>query len=338
MSAARTDAQNLLSIRNLRCAFELEDHRKLEAIRGIDLAVRDREIFGIVGESGSGKSVTMKTVARMLPANARVACDEMIFDGRDMTALSERDMRAIRGRDIAIIFQDPMTSLDPLRRVDQHIREVLRRHRGLDGAQAKAETLELLRLVGIPSPRERMRQYPHELSGGLRQRVLIAMALACQPKLLIADEPTTALDTTIQAQILDLIKSLQQRIEMSVVLITHDFGVVANLCHRVAVMYGGMMMELGTVDDLFERPLHPYTRALLRSIPSIDETDDHHTRRLTPIQGQPPSIWELPPGCPFAARCADARAACLSRVPDIRESLPGHFVRCALADAAEAGR
>ena len=260
--------------------------------------------------------------------------ERLAFAGRDLQKLPEESLRAIRGRDISMIFQDPMTSLNPLKRVDRHIIEVLLHHGYAGRRQAREEALVLLRRVGIPSAETRMRQYPHELSGGMRQRVLIAMALACRPKLLIADEPTTGLDVTIQAQILALIRGLQRTSGMAVVLITHDLGVVANLCHRVAVMYGGLIMEIGPVEDIFYRPLHPYTRALLRSVPAIhrtrrqDQGPGSGQDRLVAIEGQPPSASQLPPGCPFAPRCTRAGPDCGESLPLMAAHGHGRSARC----------
>ncbi|MDR2071287.1 MAG: ABC transporter ATP-binding protein [Treponema sp.] len=316
----------LLELRGLRCVFTLEG-RQVEVLRGVNLTLRQGEILGLVGESGSGKTLTMRSVIRMLPRNAAVEAENLIFAGTDLRELPEESLRSIRGKDISMIFQDPMTSLNPLKRVDRHIMEVLLHHGYSDRRQARQEALALLQRVGIPSAETRMRQYPHELSGGMRQRVLIAMALACKPKLLIADEPTTGLDVTIQAQILALIRTLQQKDGMAVVLITHDLGVVATLCHRVAVMYGGLILETGPVDDIFARPLHPYTRALLRSVPAIHQGRERQGR-LTAIEGQPPPARHIPPGCPFAPRCKSAGPDCGESLPPMEDYGPDHSARC----------
>ncbi len=304
-------AGDLLRVRNLRTTFHA--HRSLvKAVRGVDLTVREGDFLAVVGESGSGKSVTMKSVMGLMPDNADVEADELTFCGRDMLAMSDEERRRMRGGEIAMIFQDPMTSLDPLRTIGKHLREVLKRHRGLTGAAADAEAVRVLGQVGIPSPEQRLSQYPHEFSGGMRQRVLIAMALCCQPKLLIADEPTTALDVTIQAQILDLLRRLRDEAGMSVVLISHDLGVVANVCNRVAVMYGGVIMETGTVDDIFLRPRHPYTRALLGAVPN---PADRRHGRLVSIPGSAPSLVDPPDGCPFADRCTYTCDRCRQAMP-----------------------
>jgi oligopeptide/dipeptide ABC transporter ATP-binding protein len=267
--------------------------------------------------------MTMRSIIRILPRNARVEAERLVFDGRDIRDQTERSLAALRGKDISMIFQDPMTSLNPLKRVGDHITEVLRRHGGMGAPQARKEAAALLERVGIPASSEPLGRYPHELSGGMRQRVLIAMALACRPKLLIADEPTTALDVTIQAQILALIRALQEKDRMTVVLITHDLGVVASLCHRVAVMYAGLLMEVGPVDEIFARPLHPYTQALLRSIPGIHRDRDKQSRLLA-IEGQPPSMLRPPPGCPFAPRCARAVPECANALPPMHAYPSGH--------------
>ncbi len=325
--------KTLLRVSNLNTYFNVLGQR-LHAVRGMDLTVREGEILGIVGESGSGKSVTMKSIIRMLPGSASVTAGSVSFEGEELLAKSEEDMRRLRGNAITMIFQDPMTSLNPLKTVGFHIMEVLRRHRGLSGPQARAEALTLLDKVGVPSPRERLDQYPHEFSGGMRQRVLIAMALACKPRLLIADEPTTALDVTIQAQILKLIAELQRSEGMSVVLITHDLGVVASLCHRVCVMYGGMAMEEGDIDDIFYQTAHPYTRALLASTPARALESGS---RLVPIRGYAPSLMSLPPGCPFAPRCAFKQEKCGAAVPEMVSLSPTHRMRCVLRPEAVHG-
>ncbi|AEF85379.1 dipeptide transport ATP-binding protein DppD [Treponema primitia ZAS-2] len=317
---------NLLEIRNLRCSLDMEG-RRVEVVRGIDLSIKAGEILGIVGESGSGKTMTMRSVIRILPQNALVEADELSFNGLDLRVQTEKSLEDIRGSEISMIFQDPMTSLNPLKRIGDHITEVLLRHRDITMRAAREEAVALLERVGIPSAGERMRQYPHELSGGMRQRVLIAMALACRPRLLIADEPTTALDVTIQAQLLALIRTLQQKDNMAVALITHDLGVIAGVCHRVAVMYAGLLMETGDVETLFEQPLHPYTRALLRSVPVISQDRDSRSR-LRAINGQPPSVLRPPPGCPFAPRCSETRPECSQSLPSMKEYAQDHCARC----------
>jgi oligopeptide transport system ATP-binding protein len=324
MNAVGMGQQPLLELRGLRCAFEMEG-RQVEALRGVDLTLWQGEILGLVGESGSGKTLTMRSVIRLLPRSATMKAEKLVFAGVDLQNLPEKSLRAVRGKDISMIFQDPMTSLNPLKRVGQHIMEVLLHHGHRDRREARREAERLLQQVGISSAEARMRQYPHELSGGMRQRVIIAMALTCRPKLLIADEPTTGLDVTIQAQILALIRGLQRTDGMAVALITHDLGVVASLCHRVAVMYGGLIMEIGPVDDIFYRPLHPYTQALLRSIPAIHQ---NRRGRLTAIEGLPPSVLHIPPGCPFAPRCIRAGPGCGESLPPMEDRKNGRSVRC----------
>jgi oligopeptide/dipeptide ABC transporter ATP-binding protein len=316
----------LLELRGLRCTFALEG-RQVEVLRGVNLSLRHGEILGLVGESGSGKTLTMRSVIRMLPRNAAMEVEALSFAGADLQKLPEKALRAIRGKDISMVFQDPMSSLNPLKRVDHHIMEVFLHHGYSNRRQVRQEALTLLQRVGIPSAETRMRQYPHELSGGMRQRVLIAMALACKPKLLIADEPTTGLDLTIQAQILALIRTLQQKDGMAVVLITHDLGVVASLCHRVAVMYSGLILETGPVDEIFAHPLHPYTQALLRSVPAIHQGRERQGRLVT-IEGQPPSVLHIPSGCPFAPRCSLSAPGCEEALPSMKEYGSGQSARC----------
>ncbi|MGE8203252.1 ABC transporter ATP-binding protein [Heyndrickxia sp. NPDC080065] len=317
---------HLLDVKNLRTLFHDGDS-KLEAVRGIDLTVQKGEILGIVGESGSGKSVMVKSILGILPEHAKVDADEIILDGKHIENLSKKEKRGIRGRDIAMIFQDPMTALNPLKKSGDHLIEILIRVRGMKKKEAKLEAIELLKMVGIPSPEKRVDQYPHEFSGGMRQRVLIAMALACQPKLLIADEPTTALDVTIQAQILELLKKLQKENDMSVVFITHDLGVVATICSRIVVMYSGMVMEEGLAEEIFYSPKHPYTKALLNSIPRVDGKKE----RLKPIKGSAPSLKNLAKGCPFADRCEMVMDKCYSEVPEYKSFSTTQKSRCFLA-------
>ena len=303
---------NLLEIKNVRTTFSTMQG-KADAIRGVDLQVKENEILGIVGESGSGKSVTMKSVMGLLPRSAKVSADALIYKDEDLTKKTEKQLQKYRGREMAMIFQDPMTALNPLRTIGYHLTEVIRRYRDVSKKEAEAIAVEMLRQVGIPSPEERMKQYPHEFSGGMRQRVIISMALCCEPSLLIADEPTTALDVTIQAQILDLLKQLKKDRGMSVVLISHDMGVMANMCDRIAVMYGGVLVEEGTVDEIFYQPKHPYTKDLLRSIPRPEVT---RGSRLQAIDGAPPTLHNMPKGCPFATRCQYATEKCFETIPE----------------------
>jgi peptide/nickel transport system ATP-binding protein len=304
----------LLSVRGLSLAFHTEEGRTT-ALRGVSFEVAPGKVLGIVGESGSGKSVTSLSIMRLLPIPpAVIEAGEITFGGRDLLSLREREMRAIRGREIAMIFQEPMSSLNPVHRVGDQIAEAIRAHESLSRREARDRAVALLRKVGIPDPEERARAHPHELSGGMRQRVMIAIALACGPRLLIADEPTTALDVTIQAQILDLLRSLREEFGMSIVLITHDLGVVAELADEIAVMYAGRIVEHAPVRELFERPRHPYTRGLLESLPSYQ--DNLRRDRLPTIPGVVPDLRELPPGCAFAPRCPLAEAICTTHDPE----------------------
>ena len=294
-----------------------------EILSAVDLSLHSGEVLGVVGESGSGKSMLALSIMGLLPPAIRVRGGRILLEGRDLLALPAAQMRALRGKDMAMIFQEPMTSLNPVMRVGQQIGEVLRWHLALQGAAARAEGIALLRRVEMPDPERQIDAYAHELSGGMRQRVMIAMALAGRPRLLIADEPTTALDVTIQAQILDLVRKLQRENGMSVLLITHDLGVIAEMCDRVAVMYSGRVVESGSVLDIFDRPSHPYTRGLLASRPKISAGDGW----LSTIEGTVPAVGQLPPGCSFAPRCPLARDAC-QVLPPLRTLVETHQVAC----------
>ena len=322
---------NLLEIKNLRTTFATI-HGKADAIRGVDLQVKHHEILGIVGESGSGKSVTMKSIMGLLPRSAKVRADVLTYQGEDLARKKERQLRKYRGKEMAMIFQDPMTALNPLRTIGYHLIEVIRRYRKVSKKEAHTIAVEMLRQVGIPSPEARMKQYPHEFSGGMRQRVMISMALCCEPSLLIADEPTTALDVTIQAQILELLKHLKESRGMSMVLISHDMGVMASMCDRIAVMYGGVLVEEGTVDEIFYQPKHPYTKDLLRSIPR--PTTTHHAR-LQAIDGAPPALHHLPKGCPFSTRCSHATEHCSHILPEYTVCSETQKARCHLLTRKE---
>jgi oligopeptide transport system ATP-binding protein len=315
---------SLLSVEDLRVAFWTQ-RGTVHAVNGVSFAVDAGETLGIVGESGCGKSVTSLAVMGILPRAGRVESGRAVFDGRDLLTLGDRELRRVRGKDIAMIFQDPMTSLNPVLTIGRQIREPLQTHLGLGKNAAQARATELLAQVGIPSAKDRISDYPHQFSGGMRQRAMIAMALACEPKLLIADEPTTALDVTIQAQILDLLRSLVADRDTALILITHDLGVVAGMCKRVGVMYGGMFVETGSTEQIFERPRHPYTIGLLNSIPRLDQ---RRARKLQPIEGAPPHLKSEPTGCPFAPRCFNVLAACRQKVPPLDELEPGHRVAC----------
>ena len=294
-----------------------------EILSSVDLTLRSGEVLGVVGESGSGKSMLALSIMGLLPHPITVRSGRVLLQGQDLLALGSQQMRALRGKDIAMIFQEPMTSLNPVMRVGQQIGEVLRWHLGLQGEAARTEGITLLRRVEMPDPQRQIDAYPHELSGGMRQRVMIAMALAGRPRLLIADEPTTALDVTIQAQILELVRKLQRDSGMSVLLITHDLGVIAEMCDRVAVMYGGRVVEFGSALDVFDRPAHPYTRGLLASRPRIAAGADW----LSTIEGTVPAVGQMGAGCSFAPRCALAHAACTS-VPPLHTVEPGHQAAC----------
>jgi peptide/nickel transport system ATP-binding protein len=321
-------SEPLLSVRGLRVGFRTEAGL-VQAVDGIDLDLAPGEVVGVVGESGSGKSVSMLAVMGLIDDPNAIIEGEARFGGRDLLGLSDRQMRAVRGEEIAMVFQDPMTSLNPVYTVGWQISEQIRAHRQVSRQAARSRSLELLRAVGIPRPEQRIDQYPHQFSGGMRQRVMIAMALSCEPALLIADEPTTALDVTIQAQILELIRGLRAESDSAVVLITHDVGVVADIADRVIVMYAGRAVEVASKDELFEQPQHPYTWGLMASVPRLDLPKPD---RLPAIPGQPPSLIALPPGCSFAPRCAHAFEAChAGRPPLVSHAAPGHLDACLLA-------
>jgi len=317
--------ENILEVKDLEVSFGTSAG-EVQAVRGVTFDLRRGETLAIVGESGSGKSVTAKSIMRLLPeANSIIKGGEAVFEGQNLLSLSEKRMQGIRGSKIAMVFQDPMTSLDPTMRVGRQITESLKKHLGMSGQRAKERSLELLEMVGIPSAEDRLKQYPHQFSGGMRQRVVIAIALACDPQILIADEPTTALDVTIQAQILELLRDLQERIGTSVILITHDLGVVAQTAHRVAVMYAGKIVETGTVREIFYNPQMPYTWGLLSSIPlpTADRSQD-----LIPIPGSPPDMSDPPTGCPFTPRCPYAMQICAEEMPDYTTFSAEHKAAC----------
>ena len=316
---------SILQVKDLRISFETYTG-EVQAVRGASFDLRRGETLAIVGESGSGKSVAARSIMRLNPeSNTLVRGGEILFEGEDILKHSERRMRGIRGPKIAMVFQDPMTSLDPTMRVGRQISESLTKHLDLKGRQATERAVELLKLVGIPNAEERVRQYPHQFSGGMRQRVVIAIALSCDPQILIADEPTTALDVTIQAQILELMRELQDRIETSIILITHDLGVVASTAHRVAVMYGGKIVETGTVREIFYNPQMPYTWGLLASIP-LPNAD--RSQELIPIPGTPPDAVDPPKGCPFTARCPYAMKVCGDEMPQYTAFSGEHRAAC----------
>jgi oligopeptide transport system ATP-binding protein len=324
MSAANG---NLLEVRDLRTYFELEEGT-VRAVDGISFELKRGETLGIVGESGSGKSVTNLSIIRLVPTPpGKIVSGEIIFDGQDILPLPEAEVRKIRGRRIAMIFQDPMTSLNPFMKISKQLMEMTKLHLGYDSQQAYEHALKMLETVGIPDARLRADHYPHEFSGGMRQRVMIAMALSCQPELLIADEPTTALDVTIQAQILELIKQLKQETGTSVILITHDLGVVAGMTDHLIVMYAGKVFEQARTSELFSMPGNPYTKGLLRSVP--DPMDDQEV--LYQIPGLPPDVAHLPAGCPFAPRCDRAEQICRDQFPPFVELTADHHSLCHFA-------
>ena len=322
----------LLDIRGLKTHFKTDDGW-LHAVDGVDLAIEAGETVCVVGESGCGKSVTAKTVMKLIDMPpGKIVAGQVLWQGRDLVPLGQDEMRKIRAKEIAIIFQEPMTSLNPVYTVGEQIAESIRLHEGLGRKEAMDRAVEMLKLVNIPTPERRVKDYPHQFSGGMRQRVMIAIALACSPKLLIADEPTTALDVTIQAQILDLMVELKERLGMAIMLITHAMGVVAETAQRVVVMYAGKVVEEANVEDLFARPRHPYTQGLIRSIPRIDLAATHKVR-LETIGGTVPKLINPAEGCRFADRCKHAMPACRSATPPLLEVTPGHKVACILESA-----
>ena len=320
----------LLSVRNLCTDFPVK-RGTVHAVENVSFDVDAGEILAIVGESGSGKSVTSLSIMGLLAEPGHVASGEVKFEGKDLVGLSEKDYRQLRGNDMAMIFQEPMTSLNPVYRIGNQIVEAIRTHEKVGKKEARERAIDLLRKVGIPSPEKRIDDYPHQMSGGMRQRVMIAMALACNPKLLIADEPTTALDVTIQAQILDLLRRLRDETGMAVLLITHDLGVVSETADRVVVMYCGQLVEEAEVRTLFDHPLHPYTLGLLKSIPRLEDDD---AKRLYMIKGTVPNPLEMPPGCHFSDRCDSCMDICRTKVPDLVD-VDGHKVRCFLYEDAD---
>jgi len=329
-------APPLLDVEDLHTWFFTRDG-VVRAVDGVSFRVMPGETLAIVGESGCGKSVTALSLLRLVPSPpGRIVSGSIHFEGRDLLSLSDAEMRDIRGNRISMIFQEPMTSLNPVMTIGRQIGEALMLHQKLSRPRARARAVEMLRLVHIPEPQRRIEQYPHELSGGMRQRVMIAMALACDPKLLIADEPTTALDVTIQAQILDPMRELKQKIDAAIVLITHDLGVVAEMAERVVVMYAGHKAEEAPVKALFRRPLHPYTKGLLGSVPRLGVAQDGIPPRLVEIPGTVPSLKDQLPGCPFAARCGFATDICHERIPALEEKESGHFAACFHSDRISA--
>ena len=321
MSDTNVDNRVLLDVKNLYTGFTTDDGM-VKAVRGISIHVNQGESLGIVGESGCGKSVSMLSIMHLLADNAILKADAVTFNGEDLLHKSIKEMRKYQGNEISMIFQDPMTSLNPLFTIGEQITNPRMPHNKMTKKAALEKAAQVLDQVGIPDPQKRLKQYPHELSGGMRQRVMIAIAICCDPKLLIADEPTTALDVTIQAQILELMQKMKEEYKMSLILITHDLGVIANMCSRVVVMYGGLIMEEGALRDIFYRTGHPYTLGLLESIPK------HDKQRLVPIYGTPPDLLNPPKGCPFAARCKYAMKLCQENLPQLTEIGEGHRSAC----------
>ena len=319
--------ENLLDVRGLKTSFNTK-FGEVQAVRGVSFQLTKGEVVGVVGESGCGKSITMMSIMRLLDKNGIIKDGRIFFEGKDISKITEKEMSKIRGNDIAMIFQDPMTSLNPLITIGNQIIEPLITHEKLSKKEAFKKGVELLRLVNIPNPEKRMKQYPHEFSGGMRQRAMIAMALSCNPKLIIADEPTTALDVTIQAQIVEIMKNIKNKLGTSIIFITHDLGVVADICDRVNVMYGGLIIEKGGINDIFDNPKHPYTWGLLDSVPSVQK----ERKRLKPIEGQPPDLLKPPKGCPFYARCKFAMNICREKMPEFYEVSKKHKVSCWLSD------
>ena len=324
-------SEKLLEIKDERLSF-FTPAGEVKALNGVSFSMEEGEVLGIVGESGSGKSVTAYSVMGLTAYPGKLIGGTINFNGHQIDKLSEKEMRTIRGNEVSIIFQDPMTSLNPVYTIGNQITEVICLHTGKSKKEAHDRAKELLELVGINEPAKRLKQYPHELSGGMRQRVMIAIALACEPKLLIADEPTTALDVTIQAQILELMQELRKKLGMSIIMITHDLGVVASMCERIAVMYAGHIVEYGTADEIFYEPKHEYTKGLIRSIPKLNVQE---TERLIPIEGQPVDLLNPPAGCPFAPRCANCMKICLREMPPKTELSDTHYSQCWLLQKEE---
>ncbi len=321
----------LLDIENLKLSF-ITPAGEVKALNDVSISLKQGDVLGIVGESGSGKSVTAFSLMKLTPPNGKVIGGKTVFNGHTITEMSEKEMRKIRGKEVSIIFQDPMTSLNPVYTIGNQIKEVILLHTNATKKEAQERAVELLRLVGINEPEKRLKQYPHELSGGMRQRVMIAIALACEPKLLIADEPTTALDVTIQAQILELMMELKEKLGMSIIMITHDLGVVANMCDKIAVMYAGKIVEYGETDEIFYNPKHEYTKGLLNSIPRLD-AESHE--KLVPIEGTPVDLLNPPAGCPFAPRCQNCMKICVREMPP-RTTVKGeHYSACWLLQKEE---
>lgn len=313
----------LLEVKDLHTSF-VTDSGEVKAVNGVSFNLREGEVLGIVGESGSGKSVTAYSIMQILAENGRITSGQVLYRGEDITKYSKKQMASFRGKKCSMIFQDPMTSLNPVFTVGNQLMEAILLHTDKNHAQAKERAVEMLKLVGVNEPERRIKQYPHELSGGMRQRVMIAMALACEPDILIADEPTTALDVTIQAQILELMQKLQKTLGMAIIMVTHDLGVIADMCDKIIVMYGGSICERGTADDIFYDPRHEYTKGLLRSIPNVKNSKE----RLVPISGTPINLLNMPKGCAFCSRCDQAMKICLDEKPEEMALSDTHSASC----------
>ena len=324
MSEVKNESKYILEVKDLHTTFSTDQGGVVRAVNGVSFNLEPGKILGIVGESGSGKSVTAYSIMRILSENGGITGGQVLYKGQDITKWSEKQMQAFRGKCCSIIFQDPMTSLNPVFTIGNQLMEAITLHTNRNKEQAKARAVEMLTLVGINEPEKRLKQYPHELSGGMRQRVMIAMALACEPDILIADEPTTALDVTIQAQILELMQDLQKKLGMAIIMVTHDLGVIASMCDEIMVMYGGRVCERGTADDIFYRPAHEYTKGLLRSIPSAANMNE----RLIPIGGTPINMLDLPKGCAFCPRCDAAMKICLREQPEELQVSDTHHAAC----------
>ena len=324
-------SEKILDIKDERLSF-FTPAGEVKALNGVSFTMNQGDVLGVVGESGSGKSVTAYSIMGLTAYPGKLVGGKVWFNGHEIEKMKEKDFRKIRGNEVSIIFQDPMTSLNPVYTIGNQIVEVIRLHTDKNKADAWARAKELLELVGINEPEKRLKQYPHELSGGMRQRVMIAIALACEPKLLIADEPTTALDVTIQAQILELMQDLRKKLGMSIIMITHDLGVVASMCEKIAVMYAGHIVEYGTTDEIFYNPQHEYTKGLINSIPKLNAEEKE---RLVPIEGQPVDLLNPPAGCPFAPRCKSCMKVCLNKMPPRTELSDTHYTYCWLRQKEE---
>lgn len=316
-------SENILSVVDLNTSFHT-DRGEVMAVNGVSFNLDRGKILGIVGESGSGKSVTAYSIMQILEKNGGIKKGQVLYKGEDITKFTEKQMREFRGKCCSIMFQDPMTSLNPVFTIGNQLKEAIELHTPRKGKEAMDRAVEMLTLVGVNEPEKRVKQYPYELSGGMRQRVMIAMALACEPDILIADEPTTALDVTIQAQILELMQSLQKKLGMAIIMVTHDLGVIADMCDEIIVMYGGRVCERGTAEDIFYRPSHEYTKGLLKSVPSVDRMGE----KLVPIPGTPINLLNMPKGCAFCPRCENAMKICIEEIPPEMQMPDGHFASC----------